>query len=384
MTEHLAHPDKFVVQLSDLQIEKPSTKAYDPNEPRDDQGQWTDEGGGTQHTIPAKFLPKNLAQLKDHPAVDSVDDGRPNDTLFVSLAPGFYWSEQRSFGTETVGEALRMFRGVYWEGSGPPPWETKLAGQEAADTLAGIMNEGREQNHTTLMGAKRFEKYDPNEPRDDIGRWTDGGGGVEPIGRVIPLNPDLKARITSTNIGKSVDVMRAEATINQKNLDGIGANLEDRGIASYEPPPSGYEVKSADSVMRKMRDEGYGGAHEITDYSRASFVIDHPADAQRVVDALRERGDVYDKNWQYIERTGYLDRKVYLQHPNGGLSEIQITPRGVFQVKVGAGHRLYEVARLRSTPREVAGAAMRKSRNLYKKVISQTPFARLAIRGAKT
>jgi hypothetical protein len=114
MTEHLAHPDKFVVQLSDLQIEKPSTKAYDPNEPRDDQGQWTDEGGGTQHTIPAKFLPKNLAQLKDHPAVDSVDDGRPNDTLFVSLAPGFYWSEQRSFGTETVGEALRMFRGVYW------------------------------------------------------------------------------------------------------------------------------------------------------------------------------------------------------------------------------------------------------------------------------
>jgi hypothetical protein len=139
--------------------------------------------------------------------------------------------------------------------------------------------------------------------------------------------------------------MRAEATINQKNLDGIGANLEDRGIASYEPPPSGYEVKSADSVMRKMRDEGYGGAHEITDYSRASFVIDHPAEAEGRGCAARAR-HVYDKGWQYIERTGYLDRKVYLQHAERRLVGDSDHPAWRVSGQGGTGHRLYEIARL--------------------------------------
>lgn len=109
-----------------------STK-YNPNHrgPGPGGGQFSSgDGGGSepqQHTIPAKYAPKNLAELKEHPAVQSVDDGRRSgDSLFVNLEPGFHWDEQSSFGVETVGEALRMMRSVYWEGTGNPPWLSKF------------------------------------------------------------------------------------------------------------------------------------------------------------------------------------------------------------------------------------------------------------------
>jgi hypothetical protein len=53
---------------------------------------------------------KLLDRIRNHPAVESVSDEREweGGVLFVYLADGWEWSEQRSFGCETVSEAWSL------------------------------------------------------------------------------------------------------------------------------------------------------------------------------------------------------------------------------------------------------------------------------------
>lgn len=214
------------------------------------------------------------------------------------------------------------------------------------------------------------DKFDPNQPRDPKGTPT--GGQWTSASGAIPWSAEIKAKIHADNRGKSIDQMREEATENQRALHELGREIEDELDIEFDPPPPGFEVKTKDSIIRKINDEGYEGPHQITDMSRASFVVDGPDEADAVIRALRERGEVYDKGWTKINKWGYVDRKVYLQHPNGGTSEVQITPRGIYQLKMGMGHRLYEIGRKAATPKPVVESVMRKSRTMYNKTIRRT------------
>jgi phage-related protein (TIGR01555 family) len=199
-------------------------------------------------------------------------------------------------------------------------------------------------------------------------------GGEFTSGNVRKLTPALKReQLVKPNEGKSLDQIRHEAIMNQGALRAIGQDLTAEGIDFREPPP-GFEVKTRESLERKIRDEGYSGAHEITDVSRATVVVKSPEEGDRTVKALAARGTVFDRGWQQIEKTGYLDRKVYLQHPNGGISEIQIVPAGVQQLKEGEGHKLYEVMRLPSNPIDTREAAAERSRALYAEALKGTAF----------
>lgn len=226
------------------------------------------------------------------------------------------------------------------------------------------------------QGQGQAQKYDPNQPRDRVGRWTDTGAADDEGGQgVVALTPEIKrAELIEPNNGKTLEELREGAVENQKELDRMGKAIErDLGI-DYAPPPPGFEVKTVESLNRKITEEGYAGAHEITDISRATFVLDSPQQADQVIEALSRERKVYDKNWQHLDRYGYLDRKIYVQHPDGGVSEIQLVPRGVQQLKMGQGHQLYEIARRKSTPIAAANAAARKSRTLYHRVLRDMGF----------
>ena len=130
-------------------------KQYNPNQPRhpagtESGGEWSGgSGGGSAPKIKA---PKSFAELKADPRVEMIDDYRP-DGLMVSLKPGWIWDGQRSFGVETVAEALRMMRGVR-------PMTQEELDYEASE-----------------------KRYNPNQPRDPAGtptggQWTSAGGGV--------------------------------------------------------------------------------------------------------------------------------------------------------------------------------------------------------------
>lgn len=212
------------------------------------------------------------------------------------------------------------------------------------------------------------------------GRFTSGpaSGAEDPEkkkNKIVLLSPVLKrAELIEPNAGKSVDELRAEAVINQEALEKLGRDLEAKTGIEFAPPPPGFGVKTMASLQRKIQDEGYAGAHEITDISRASFLVESPQQAQTVLDALSEHGRIYDKGWSKLEEFGYGDRKLYLRHANDGVSEIQIVPKAIAQLKLNEGHKLYEIARVKSTPIDVVRAAKRKSRTLYNRALRASPF----------
>lgn len=225
------------------------------------------------------------------------------------------------------------------------------------------------------------KRFNPNQPRvpkgnADGGQWTDGDGGeADNDNQVVELNRDAKRKfLVDPNRGKTIEQMREEAMENQERLRGIASIVEETAGVEFEEPPKGFEVKTVESATRKIRDEGYDGPHALTDWSRASFIVDSPEEADAVIAKLAEHGQIYDKGWQQIEEYGYLDRKVYMVHPNDGVSEIQITPRGVYQYKMGQGHKLYEIARKATTPYSIARTAARKSRTIYNRLIRDEGF----------
>jgi hypothetical protein len=107
------------------------------------------------------------------------------------------------------------------------------------------------------------------------------------------------------------------------------------------------------------------------------IVVDSPAEADKAIKRLAARGTVYDRGWTTLEKTGYIDRKVYLQHPNGGISEVQLVPRAIQQLKAGKGHALYEIIRQPSLPLDDREKAAEESRALYTKAIAGTPFTKV-------
>ena len=200
------------------------------------------------------------------------------------------------------------------------------------------------------------------------GPGSGGGKWIKGAGQRVAMTQANKEKLIAVNEGESVEQMHAEALVNQKALRELGASIK-----GFTEPPPGFEVKTIDSIKRKMRDEGLK-SWELTDISRASIVVESPEEADAALRRLVKVGTVYDKGWKKIEQTGYIDRKVYLQHANGGLSEIQIVPAGVQQLKAGEGHKLYEIARLPSNPIEEREAAMARSRELYAATVRGTAF----------
>lgn len=51
---------------------------------------------------------KLIDRIRQHPAVEACYD--ENEGFFTYLKPGWEWSEQRCFGTETLTEAWRLVK----------------------------------------------------------------------------------------------------------------------------------------------------------------------------------------------------------------------------------------------------------------------------------
>ena len=250
--------------------------------------------------------------------------------------------------------------------------------EEVNEDWAPKMGKGAGEGAARPFADTNHWQTQPRDPGGEGGgQWVASGGEGAAQGKAEALTPESKAQLIAANAGKSLETIIDEVRTNQKALAAIGEAVQaEAGIEFMQPPP-GFEVKTRESLTRKIETEGYAGPHEITDVSRASFVVTSPAEADQAIAAMAKRGTVYDKGWTKIEATGYIDRKVYLQHPNGGVSEVQIVPKTVQQLKLGRGHELYEIYRLPSRPLNEREEAAKLSRDLYAKAIRGTGFDRL-------
>lgn len=181
------------------------------------------------------------------------------------------------------------------------------------------------------------------------------------------LGPDPD-RIISGQRGADIDELLARATANQAVLGRVGRELEGiHGARFIDPGP-----KSKKRVLEKMAD--YADAGEIKDLARASFIVSDVAQAQKIIDGLAGRFDLYDKGWKRLE-TNYYDRKIILRFDNGGVAEVQFVPEKIAEYKLGRGHELYEVTRDPKASIEEFEAAMREMRESYAALLEGTDFA---------
>jgi hypothetical protein len=306
----------------------------------------------------AEMIAKVLAEMASAGAMLAPDDPAINDLrdlMNIERAP--------PPGPELMGMLGLAMPG---EPGGPPlPAPPAAGGGGKGNPPQGKGSPGK--------SPKATKSYNPDQPRDPAGtstggQWTSGGGG----GGSIALTAERKANLIAGNAGKGLDQLLEEASSNQDRLANAGKAITEEGLDFVDPGP-----KSRERVIEKVATEGYDGPHQITDLSRATVILDHPDEADRAISALAKEGTVYDKGWTRLP-TNYVDRKVYIHQPNGGISEVQLVPRGMYIAKEHkGGHALYEIIRDETRPAVERSAAEAKSRELYSGALFGSEFEHL-------
>ena len=176
-----------------------------------------------------------------------------------------------------------------------------------------------------------------------------------PVKTPYEIEADLKARQPV----ETVEDIYAVADESQSYIAAIGADIEsDFGVTFKNPG-----LKDIDTAREKMQRKGYVSSNQMTDISRAGFVINKADDADAIVARLADNAEILDEGWN-LTPDGYFDRKVLVRTPNGIVSEIQIWSPKMLEAKTSKGHDLYETRRTSTDPK-VKEDLRQEMRNLY-------------------
>lgn len=235
--------------------------------------------------------------------------------------------------------------------------------------------------------------YNPNHypargPKAGQFAPKNAGGGVAAAveGEVIALTEEVEADLTKANAFKDIEQIVDEATVNQKRLLKVGSQVAKESGAEFKRPPRTFNgkvvngpggIKSTQSILRKFKDElkPFGKSlGSLKDVSRATFVVETQEQTDAVIKGLSKEFKVYDRGWREDKESGYLDRKIYIQHENKGLSEIQVIPTRMYKAKAERGTELYNISRNPNLPQAERNAALAEQRKLYADALAGSPF----------
>ena len=184
----------------------------------------------------------------------------------------------------------------------------------------------------------------------------------------VPVKEDVKAierSLKDRQPVETVDDIFKIAQASQDFIDGIGRGLaRDLGINFKNPG-----LKKIETAKEKMQRKSYASAREMTDISRAGFVINKASDADAITERLAQNAEILDEGWA-VTPAGYFDRKILVRTPNGIISEIQIWSPKLIEAKNAKGHKLYEKQRMSKDPEEI-DALEAQQRELYTQALSE-------------
>lgn len=192
---------------------------------------------------------------------------------------------------------------------------------------------------------------------------------LEEVTEARPVERSLKDRQPV----ETVDDIFKIAQESQDFIVDIGKRLEaDLGIKLKNPG-----LKKIEAAQEKMQRKGYQSAKEMTDISRAGFIINKASDADAIAERLAENAEILDEGWG-VTPAGYFDRKILVRTPNGIVSEIQIWSPKLIEAKTTKGHKLYKQQRATKDPKEFERLE-KEQREIYSKALSEedTSFANL-------
>jgi uncharacterized protein YoxC len=164
---------------------------------------------------------------------------------------------------------------------------------------------------------------------------------------------------------QTVDDIYAIAEESQTYIAGIGDELaQDLGVKFKNPG-----LKKIATANEKMARKSYTSSNQMTDISRAGFVINKVEDADAIAARFAKDAEILDEGWS-VTQEGYFDRKILVRTPNGLISEIQIWSPNLIEAKNAKGHDLYEKMRS-STDKAEIDQLVQDMRQLYAEALAK-------------
>lgn len=255
----------------------------------------------------------------------------------------------------------------------PEPDKTPAAGISAA-----ILRDALAQTTQPLLLLEWDTRDNPNhQPAGgpDGGQFAPGGGsggggsaalskpGLRATGVVAAdkVAADWKDKAPDT----SLDETMAAAKVNQAILAKTGDEVQKETGAMFVNPG----VKTRDSTERKLAQKKTAPKN-LTDIVRAGFMVESPAQSEKVIGALAKRHPIVDEGWKATD-AGYFDRALKVRMPDGQIGEVQIWQPAIYQAKeFGGGHALYEQARVLPPGDPKLPELLKESKAIYSKTLS--------------
>jgi hypothetical protein len=164
---------------------------------------------------------------------------------------------------------------------------------------------------------------------------------------------------------QTVDDIYAIAEESQTYIAGIGDELaQDLGVEFRNPG-----LKKIATANGKMARKSYTSSNQMTDISRAGFVINKVEDADAIAARFAKDAEILDEGWS-VTQEGYFDRKILVRTPNGLISEIQIWSPNLIKAKKAKGDNLYQKMRS-STDKAEIDQLVQDMRQLYAEALAK-------------
>jgi hypothetical protein len=149
----------------------------------------------------------------------------------------------------------------------------------------------------------------PDQPRDDHGKWTSGGGSSE-----------------TKSTEQSLDEMMAKAPAAKEEIDTLAKSLATKfgGVAACP------KIKSKERALEKIKNDYGGDASRIKDLARNTIIVPQEK-IPEVLEALKAGAAEIKIKTAENDPLGYSGANVFYQTKAGIKAEIQVnSPQMIF------------------------------------------------------
>jgi hypothetical protein len=201
-------------------------------------------------------------------------------------------------------------------------------------------------------------------------------GAKTPKGGDFDVAKSVKQSWAKASPLKTIDDAKREAPKAQKLVnDAVREIAAELGLKYKDGKEKTVDQKGIDRTLEKAETRGIGG---VSDLARATILVEHPSDTDKVIDALSKRFEVVAEPWK-VTPEKYGDRAANLRLPNGVIAELQLLNPAMAHAKEskakggGGGHDLYKISRTfapdsKTPDTEKYADAVAKQQELYGKV----------------
>jgi hypothetical protein len=111
-------------------------------------------------------------------------------------------------------------------------------------------------------------------------------------------------------------------------------------VTFIDPGPKTKDQEGIDRLI--VKGEARGGLENVSDVVRGTFIVDHPQEADAIIQELAKHFEVVAEGWK-LTNLNYGDKTVNVRMPNGMVGEILIMDADMAYAKSkeGGGHALY-------------------------------------------